>query len=212
MDPVCAEPESSGGFIVRSHSRRSLSRRASSTFLRSSIFDFQRGSPLPDLVFQVSVGFPKVLFRFLALLVFLRFRKGPLDGRREPVDPVLHDIILGSAGEDFYCPVLADGTGHEDKGDVQASAFCLGKGQYACVCRKIIVGKDYVRRKCLKRMDKILFPRQHVRGKDDPHLLQFELNELGIGRVIFQDENSEGLIHVSSFNERAESMEVVDRT
>ena len=67
------------------------------------------------------MGFTEFILRFVPRLMFLRFRKGSLDGWHEPlVEAGLKDVILCPAGKDFNGPVFTHGTGHENKGDIRA--------------------------------------------------------------------------------------------
>jgi hypothetical protein len=157
-------------------------------------FPFQPGGPLLNLSFEVSVGFPEILFGPFSRPAFLRFSKGPLDGRREPLlKAVLQDIILGPLGKDFDGPVFSDGTGDENEGDIRAPSSGLGKGQSAIVMGEVIVRKDEIRGKLLKFADVFRFVHNHFRDQGESRFLQFELGQLGIGRPVFQDKDANGI-------------------
>ena len=162
-----------------------------------ALFDFgaQLLRPLFDLDFQVLVGLPQFLLGLPAGPLLLDLQKDPLHRLAQPVEAVLHDVILPSARQNFDGAVFADGARHQDEGGVGAALSRLGQGQGAVVAGKIVVGKDQVRAKPVQAVDEILLPRHHPRREVKPRLFQLELNELRIGRVVFQHENMQGFIH-----------------
>ncbi len=165
-------------------------------FLPSNYLRFQLCCSGLNPLFHVPIGVAEFSLRLFSRQVFLCFRKGSPDGRHQPLlEPGFQNIVLSPLGEDFDGPVFSNSSGYKNKRCVGTSSSRLGKSQRAGVFGKVIVGEDKIRGAFLKFLKVIFFSHYDFRSKGEPTLLELELNQLCINRIIFQNKDLKGFCH-----------------
>jgi hypothetical protein len=124
----------------------------------------------------------------------LPLREGLADGRSEPAEAVLEQVIAGAVLHGLDGGVFADGAGDDDEGDVQAALVEQLQGGEGVELGHAVVGEDDVRGRIepgqkLRARGATVAPDRQARP---PQLMK---HEVGVGFAVFEDQHLDGNAH-----------------
>lgn len=87
----------------------------------------------------------------LALAMFLGLIQGPLDGRREALDPLLEQVIGRAVLQAIHRRLFPQRAGDDDDGNARLLGTRLCQGRVPVVVRQAVVAQDEVERGLVER-------------------------------------------------------------
>jgi hypothetical protein len=140
---------------------------------------------------QLIQGTTQLVLGQLAFAAICRLAQRALHGGAESGEPRLQHVISGAALQRLNRHFLAHRAGHENERDIRDLLLRQCERRVSIKGGQRVVAQDHIRRMVLDLIDERV-PRLDPRDAEpQPAVAQVVLDELGMGRVVLQQQNSQ---------------------